>query len=80
MLAGAPAWTLRVAVRGQVKSKGLGKLEPGKPLDAESDIEVAAISIYIDSAPLVELDKLNSIFRVNGFDYLRQVRVDLGQG
>ena len=41
---------LRVAVRGQVKSKNLGKLEPGKPLDAESDVEVAAISIYIDGA------------------------------
>lgn len=69
---------VRVALRGQIKSKNLGKLEPGKMMEAESEIEIAKIEIAMGGIPVIELDKFNSVFKVNGVDYLRQVRVDLG--
>lgn len=68
----------RLEVRGQVKSQGLGKLEPGKPMDADSEIECAVVRISINGVLLVELDKFSMVYRVNGVDYLRGVRIDLG--
>jgi P2 family phage contractile tail tube protein len=77
---GGPITTkaLRVECTGQVKHNGLGKLEPGKMMATEVDLEIATIRIQIDGVPRVELDKFNMIFKVNGFDYLRKARVDLG--
>lgn len=69
---------VRVSVRGQLKMLNPGKFEPGKAMEAESEIEVASIIISIANAPVVEFDKFNSVFKVNGVDYLRQMRVDLG--
>lgn len=68
----------RVECTGQVKHVGLGKFEPGKVMGAETDMECAVIRIALNGEPLVELDKFNMIFKVNGIDYLRQVRTDLG--
>lgn len=70
------AW--RVEVRGQPKGMEPGKLEPGKPTDATCEIEVAKIILSNAGVPIVELDKFNMIYKVNGFDYLRKIRVDLG--
>jgi P2 family phage contractile tail tube protein len=69
---------VRVTCSGQVKGMSLGKFEPGKRMDNDVDIEVGAISVFVDDIALVELDKFNMIFKVNGFDYLRSVRQDLG--
>jgi len=69
---------LRVECTGQVTMQGLGKLEPGKVMGVESDIEIARIEISIDNEPIIELDKFNSIFKVGGVDYLASVRRDLG--
>jgi P2 family phage contractile tail tube protein len=69
---------LRVACSGQIKSLGLGKFEPGKRMDSDTELEVAYISVSLDGVPLIELDKLNMVFKVNGFDYLRSVRQDMG--
>jgi P2 family phage contractile tail tube protein len=68
----------RVECSGQPKHVGLGKFEPGKVQGVEVDIEVATIRISLDGEPLVELDKFNMIFRVDGVDYLAKVRADLG--
>jgi P2 family phage contractile tail tube protein len=70
--------SLRVECSGQVKHKAFGKLEPGKPMASEVDLEIATIRISVGGVLLVELDKFNSIFRVNNVDYLKQVRTDLG--
>lgn len=69
---------IRVECSGPVKSGNLGKLEPGKVMGAEADIEVVTLRISVDGVLLVELDKLNQIYRVGGVDYLQQVRIDLG--
>jgi P2 family phage contractile tail tube protein len=77
---GGPLTTqaLRVECSGQVKASTMGKLEPGKVMGGEVDMEIATIRISIDGESIIELDKFNMIFKINGFDYLRQTRVDLG--
>jgi uncharacterized protein len=69
---------LRVECTGQVKMQNLGKLEPGKVMGVETDVEIAVIRISLDDVPVIELDKFNMIFRVNGVDYLAKVRRDMG--
>jgi P2 family phage contractile tail tube protein len=69
---------LRIECRGQLKNLGLGKFEPGKRMDAVTEIECAVLRVFLDGVSLVEVDKFNMSFKVNGFDYLQQVRVDMG--
>ncbi len=69
---------LRVECTGQLKGLNPGKLEPGKVMAAEVDVEIATIRISLDDVPIIELDKFNFIFKVNGVDYLAQVRRDMG--
>lgn len=70
---------MRVEVRGPVKSLKLGKFEPGKPMDAELEVEVSTIRISFDGVPHIELDKLLNIYNVDGVDYLAGVRAATGQ-
>jgi len=78
MLGALVSKQLRVEVRGQVKHHSLGKLEPGKIMAAEVDIECAVIRVDIDGKRVIELDKFNMIFRVNGVDYLAETRRAMG--
>lgn len=69
---------LRVECTGQVKGQTHGKLEPGKVMGVETDVEIATIRISLNDVPIIELDKFNMRFIVNGVDYLAKVRHDLG--
>jgi P2 family phage contractile tail tube protein len=64
--------------RGQVKNLTLGKMEPGKVMGSELDLEIARITVDIAGVRVVELDKFNMVFAVNGVDFLANVRRDLG--
>ncbi|MHC1791787.1 phage major tail tube protein [Solidesulfovibrio sp.] len=68
----------RIVVRGVPKKKGLGKLDPGKKMDNEIELAVTYLKIYVDDDEVLEVDKLNFIFKVNGVDALAQVRAHLG--
>jgi uncharacterized protein len=68
----------RVLVRGVANKNELGKMEKGSPYDASSEIEIAYIKIDINGKTLVELDKFNYKFVVNGKDYLADIRKALG--
>jgi len=78
MLGAVLTQAIAVECRGQVKSMTLGKLEAGKVMGAELDLECAVIRVQIAGVPLVEIDKFNSVFKINGFDFLASVRRDLG--
>lgn len=69
---------LRFEVRGQTKSGDPGKLEPGKPMASGFEIECATVRISLAGKPVLALDKFNMSYIVNGVDYLRGVRQDLG--
>jgi P2 family phage contractile tail tube protein len=79
-LSGALTTTaFRVLAKGQVNSTGLGKLEPGKKMDAETQMEVSAISVFMAGNKIIELDKFNMIYRVGSTDFLASTRADLGK-
>jgi P2 family phage contractile tail tube protein len=68
----------RIECTGQVKMFTPGKLEPGKVMGVEMDFELALIRISADGQQLLELDKFNMIYKVNGVDYLAKIRQDTG--
>lgn len=69
---------LKVVVKGQPKKAGLGKLEPAKKMEPESELEVVYIKVWQDGEELVELDKFNYVFRVMGKDATAKIRSNLG--
>lgn len=69
---------LRLALRALPKKSGLGKAEPAKKMDADTEMEVAYLKMWIGGDEVLEIDKLNFIFRILGEDVLADVRSDLG--
>jgi uncharacterized protein len=69
---------LRVECTGQLKGLTPGKLEPGKVMGSELELECAVLRISWDGQPVIEIDKFNMIFKVEGVDQLQKVRRDVG--
>jgi P2 family phage contractile tail tube protein len=69
---------VKVLVRAVPKTSGIGKFEPGKKMDPETELEVAYLKLWIGGREKVEVDKFNLIFRVNDLDVLADVRANLG--
>ncbi len=69
---------MKVLVRASPKKSGLGKLEMGKPMDNESEFEVTYLKVWLGGKEVIEIDKMNYIFKVDGTDYLASVRANLG--
>jgi len=69
----------RALIRGIPKKPGLGKWESGKAQDADVELEVLYLKLVQNGDEVLEVDKLNYIYRVNGTDYLATVRRDLGK-
>ena len=59
---------LKVMVKGSPKGTDIGKLSPGKPTESKNTLELTYIKIELDGVEMLELDKLNSIYRVYGED------------
>lgn len=68
----------RVYVRGIPTNNELGKAEKGKPYDGSTEIEVLHLKVECDGTVLIEVDKINYIYRVNGVDYTQKLRDALG--
>lgn len=68
---------LRVECTGQAKMMNPGRFEPGKVMGAEFDLECAVIRISLEGVPILEIDKFNMIYVVNGVDKLAKVRADV---
>lgn len=65
---------MRVVEKGRMKSFTPGKLEIGKQMDASVTLELLYILIEIGGKTMLEYDKLNSVFIVDGVDLLEKVR------
>ena len=76
---GVKSRPLKVVVRGWHKSVDLGKFQAANPTETTVSLEVFYIKIELASSTgkngnvLLELDKYNEIFIVNGVDYLAEV-------
>ena len=65
---------MRVVFRGRPTAYNLGTLSQGSLMNASITLEVTYILIEIGGKTLFELDKLNSVFKVNGVDLLEDIR------
>lgn len=65
---------LRVVVRGKQKNLTGGKLKQASPMDSGIKIELLYILIERNGNPMVELDKLNGVFKIKGVDILAKAR------
>lgn len=65
---------MRVVERGRFSEFVPGKFELGKQMESKLTLEILYILIELRGRTLLELDKLNSVFVVNGRDLLEKVR------
>lgn len=65
---------MRVVERGRLKSFNPGTLEQGKQMGASVTLEVLYILVEVGGKKMLEYDKLNDVFIVNGKDLLEKVR------
>lgn len=69
---------IKIVCRAMPKKSGVGKFEPGKKMEPETELEIYYIKIWLNGAELVEVDKFNFKFTINGADMLAQIRANLG--
>lgn len=65
---------MRVVVRGRTKKFSPGTAKIGGAMETKINLEVFYIKIELNDNPVVELDKMNSVYKVNGKDILKKVR------
>lgn len=65
---------LRVVEMGRVKSFEPGKVEKGEAMEAKVILELTYLMIEVDGNQLLEVDKLNGVYKVNGEDMLAGVK------
>ena len=68
---------VKVVIRGKATTNSLGKLVTGKKGEPEVEIEVFYIKVDIDGSTVVELDKLNFKYLVNGKDLMANIRKNI---
>lgn len=64
----------RYVVKGRCKSMTPGNLKPGDVMGSKISVGAVYILYEIDGVKLIEIDKLNNVYRVNGIDLLEKVR------
>ena len=67
-------YPVKIVVRGKAKTTELGKIAKGKKGEPSIELEIMYIKIMINSKTVIELDKLNFKFVVNGKDMLAKIR------
>ena len=65
---------LRVVERGRVKNFKPGKVKKAEGMDASISIELTYLLIEVGGIVMVEIDKLNGVYVVDGEDVLAEVR------
>ena len=69
---------VRVDLRCHTTKLSLGKFEPGSQTETELEVMLDYVAITINGQKVLEIDKFNSRFVVNGEDVLEDVRAALG--
>lgn len=68
----------RIVVKGNATKNDFGKAAKGSPYDGSTEIEVMYIKVQRDGKTLIEVDKANYIYIVDGVDYMADLRQALG--
>ncbi len=69
---------LKVVALVTPTKSGIGKFEPGKKMELASELEITYIKMSPGGEEVLEIDKVNSICRISGTDYLATVRSHFG--
>ena len=65
---------MRIVMRGKNKALSLGSVQQSNAMGTSITMELTYILIELDGKPMVELDKLNSVFKLRGIDILEKAR------
>jgi P2 family phage contractile tail tube protein len=65
---------MRIVMRGKNKSLTTGKVKQSAMMESSIKMELTYILVEIDGKPMVELDKLNTVFKIKGVDILAKAR------
>jgi P2 family phage contractile tail tube protein len=65
---------VKIVLRGKCKTTETGKADAGKKMESSVKMEISYIRIAVNDVDLVELDKLNFKFLLNGVDMLAKIR------
>ncbi len=65
---------IRVVVRGRMINFDPGKTKAGAAMECTVTLSVTYILIELDGKPMVELDKLNEVYKVRGVDVLATIK------
>lgn len=66
--------SMRVSVRGRSKKFAPGKVKAGSPMETSIILTILYIKIELEGKPILELDKINEVFKINGNDILKKVK------
>jgi len=64
----------KVVLRGKAKTITNGSMQKGKKMEPEVELEILYIKIEVNNEELVELDKLNFVYKVRGVDLMADIR------
>ena len=64
----------KIIWRGIPKKLGIGSIEPNKAEEPSSTFELTYMKYLIAGVVVLEIDKLNDVFKANGVDYSSAVR------
>lgn len=64
---------MRIVYRGHPTGANFGKVKRGDLMDASITLELTYILIEMGGVVMLELDKLNSVYKVNGKDLLADI-------
>ena len=73
------AQAVKILIRGVPQKMTLGKLEKASETESESTLNLDYIKIWVDGKEVLEYDKFNYIFKVNGVDNLNGTRSAIGR-
>ena len=65
---------LRVVVRGRCKKFAPGKMKAGSPMETTVTLSMLYILIELEGKPILELDKINEVYKIKGNDVLEAVK------
>ncbi len=70
---------IRAYLKASAKSASGGKIEISKTMDSELELAVYVYKLEIDGKMVYEIDPANFVLRIDGQDYLQDVKAALGK-
>jgi P2 family phage contractile tail tube protein len=67
----------KIIFKGLPKKLGIGSIEPNKAEESSSTFSLLYFKYIIGNDVVLEYDKLNDVFKVNGIDYSAKIRAVL---